>query len=111
MTRQRWILAGAGVVLVLIVAGVMSARARVWQQFANAPGWLKAYQPPDGIANQAEPVPAAWAACCRPSPMVAPCDGYGAGRRVRKTYADNLAAEPSSLIRARINGSAEVGGC
>ena len=108
MTRGRWLLVG-GVVLVLVAVGVLSMNARAGELVRNAPSWLKAHQPPDGIASNAvEPVPAAWQACARPSPMVASCEGYGAGRRVRKTYADNLAAEPSSLIRASVRASGEV---
>ena len=99
---RRWAWLAGGVVLVLIV-GVLCARARVAAVFANAPGWFKSYQPPDGIVTPVEGVPAGFNGCMIPSPMIASCNGYGAGRRVRKTYASNLAEEPSSLIRGNVS--------
>jgi hypothetical protein len=97
--NRRWWWIGGGVALVLVLGAAWAARARAAQMLRNAPAWLRGHQPPDGIVTPVEPVPPAWRGCSTPSPMVAPCQGFGAGRRTMRTYSDNLANEPGSLIR------------
>lgn len=107
MDRRRWLLVGGGLILVLIVAGgcVIRFGGVDRDQLGQIPAWLRSHQPPEGIAAQpVEPVdPKASWATCRPSPMAASCMGQGAGRRVRKTYDNNLADCPTSLIHGSVN--------
>jgi hypothetical protein len=111
MDRRRWLWVGGGVVLVLVVAGGIVVKFGAYKdQVGQIPEWLRSHQPAEGImATPVEPVdPKASWATCRPSPMIAPCMGQGAGRRVRRTYAGNLAGEPTSLINGSVNSHLEV---
>lgn len=106
MDRRRWLWVGGGLVLVLVLAGCVVVKVGAAGDVAGQiPDWLRSHQPPEGVTGPpVEPVDpkAAWATC-RPSPMSASCAGQGAGRRVRRTYAPNLASEGSSLIRGNID--------
>lgn len=108
MTRQRWVAAGVVGALVLIVVLLWTGNRRA--ALASAlPEWTKAYQPPDGVANEVNTLTAAqsWASA-RCTPLTACCEGRTAGMRTRRTYPDTLATSADSFIGFHLNADGRL---
>lgn len=94
--RRMFIAAGVVVVAALVVWGYTRRQAIE----AAIPAWLDTVQPPDNVAAQLPTVSEAESfAANRARPMVACCQPYTAGNRVRRTYPRNLAESPDSIVR------------
>lgn len=108
MTTRHKTLMGIVAVLAAAVLAVWAANRR-YAFLRAAPAWLDPQQPPEGVAASWGALnPAESRAANSTSPMTACCAGRGAGRRIRRTYPDTLAASPHSFIRA---GFDLAGGC
>lgn len=103
MTRERrWFVAavaGAVGLMVLFLWG--------WQRRAALsavrPSWTDPGQPPDGVAAELNSLTddQSWAANrCRNMSACTP--GQTAGYRIHRTYPDQLAGAPDTLVRARV---------
>lgn len=101
MTRRQQIVAGVIVLVLLAAAVALWAANRRAALMRAMPAWLDPEQPPEGVAAAWGTLSEAqsWAAN-RATPMTACCAGRSAGSRVRRTYADTLAHDPGSFIRA-----------
>lgn len=117
MSRQRWIILGAVVLVLVAIGGSFLVRVQLGRNGSAGPGQEPAegwpnFQPAEGVLNPiVEPVDpkAGWAAA-RPSPMTACCLGQGAGRRTRRTYPMLLGSpDCQSLIRGTVSMGGSVG--
>jgi hypothetical protein len=93
--RARNALVAVGLGVGVGVAGLWwFARQRAEQ--AATPPWGVYPQPPENLDVVATPE-ASWAAN-RATPMMACCDGQGAGRRTLRRYPATRDADPNSLV-------------
>lgn len=106
--RRRMITFGLILLGLALILGMWLAHRRRKSEEHAVPAWLQTQQPPDTVAADMLVLSPAesWAAN-RCAPMAAACSGRTAGRRIRRTYPDSLAASEGSFIRAavRIGGN------
>lgn len=101
MNRQRWLMLGGLVALVLFVCVAFIVRKR---RFERAhPSWLDPQQPPEGVAAQMTTLtPGESLAANGCWPMSAPCTGRTARLDTMRTYPGHLTDHPGSLIHALV---------